>query len=373
MNAYLRFCLKRRWLSKSSCIIFGISFLVSIALLTVDQWLPQQDIITIKWPQHLFEHLESTQTIKFVEGEAMIQVTFIEPAHYIIHAHSTNLPNQTISSMIMFAHQRYILDSFSEDDQNKVVLMLEPTIEHQSPSSSIFSIALISFLYFTLLGFSSTMSNDILSEKHSQALLMILSSYSKNEYFNMKLIQSGLNILIQCLLVLSGVVGSYFIRNHLDQGKGFFTYIYEHGWIPIKLESFKQGFELIASQGQWSYSIILGGLSFIIGLVSCILILLWLSLKAQKSEDIAMIQTPFYLIVVLMFYASLWIGELQGLNQTLSPWLMQIPILSMIFHPLQLSINNQPLFLSITSILIAMGCLIMLLKVSKKSFHTQIL
>jgi hypothetical protein len=373
MNAYLRFCLKRRWLAKSSCIIFGISFLVSIALLTVDKWLPQQDIITIKWPQHLFEHLESTETIRFVEDDAMINITFIEPSHYIIHTHSTNLPNQTISAMIMFAHQRFILDSFSEDDQNKVVLMLEPTIEHQSPSSSILSIALISFLYFTLLGFSSTMSSDILSEKHSQALLMILSSYSKNEYFNMKLIQSGLNILIQCFLGLSGVVSSYYIRNHIDQGKGFFLYIYEHGWISIKLESFQQGFELLTSQGQWSYSIILGGLSFIIGLVSCMLILLWLSLKAQKSEDIAMIQTPFYLLVVLMFYASLWIGELQGLNQALSPWLIQIPILSMIFHPLQLSMNNQPLHLSILSISFAMGCLIMLFKASKKSFNSQIL
>jgi hypothetical protein len=373
MNAYLRFCLKRRWLAKSTLIIFSLSFIVSIAILMVDQWLPQQDIITIKWPSHLFEHLESTETIKFVENDAMINITFVEPSHYIIQTHSTNLPNQTISAMIMYAHQRYILDTFSEDDQNKVVLMLEPVIEHQGPTSSILSIALISFLYFTLLGFSSTMSSDILSEKHSQALLMILSSYTKDEYFNMKLIQSGLNIMIQCFLVFSGTIAAFLIRNHLDHGRELLVYMYEHGWIPIRFESFNDVIELLTGKAQWSYSIIFGGLSFFIGLVSCMLILLWLSLKAQKSEDIAMIQTPFYLLVVLMYYASLWIGELQGLNQSLSPWLMHVPILSMIFHPLQLSMNNQPIILSTLSILIGFGGLILLFKASKKSFHTQIL
>jgi hypothetical protein len=373
MKAYLWFSIKRRWLSKSSIIIFSLSFLVSFALLMVDQWLPQKDVITIQWPSHLYNHLEPTQTIKFVQEEAMINITYYEPSHYIIHAHSTNLPNQTISSMLSYAHQRYVLDSFSEDDQLKVVSMLEPTIEHQSPSSSIMSIAIISFLYFTLLGFSSTMSTEILSEKHSQALLMILSSMSKQEYFNMKLIQSGINIVTQCLLVLSGTGFVFWIRNVLDQGRGLFIFIYEQGWLSVKIESFKSLFELLTSNAQWSLSIILGLTSFSVGLVSCMLILLWLSLKAQKSEDIAMIQTPFYILVVLMYYVSLWIGELQGLNQALSPWLMQIPIFSMIFHPLQLSMNNHSLLASLSSILISTMVLILLMKHSKYSFYKQIL
>lgn len=373
MKTYLWFSVKRRWLSKSSLIIFSLSFLVSFALLMVDQWLPQQDIITIQWPNHLFDHLEPTQTIKFVQEEAMINITYYEPSHYVIHSHSTNLPNQTISSMLSYAHQRYILDSFSEDDQLKIVSMLEPSIEHQSPSSSMLSIAIISFLYFTLLGFSSTMSTEILSEKHSQALLMILSSMSKKEYFNMKLIQSGINVLMQCLLVISGSGIAFWIRNTLDQGRGLFTFVYEQGWLSVKIESFKTLFELLTSNAQWSISIILGLVSFSIGLVSCMLILLWLSLKAQKSEDLTMIQTPFYILVVLMYYASLWIGELQGLNQALSPWLVQIPIFSMIFHPLQLSMNNHSLFSSFSSILISTTVLILLMKHSKHSFYNQIL
>jgi hypothetical protein len=373
MKAYLWFSLKRRWLSKSSLIIFSLSFMVSFALLMVDQWLPQKDIVTIKWPNHLFDHLEPTQTIKFVHEEGMINISFQEPSHYIIHPHSTNLPNQTISTMLRYAHQRYILDSFSEDDQIKVVSMLEPNIEHQTPTSSILSIAIISFLYFTLLGFSSTMSTEILSEKHSQALLMILSSMTKHEYFNMKLIQSGINILMQCVLVIGGCFSALWIRQSLDQGRGLLLYVYEQGWIPLKLDSFNNTIELLTSNTQWSISIIFGFLSFVVGLISCMLILLWLSLKAQKSEDLAMIQTPFYILVVLMYYASLYISELQGLNQALSTYLVHIPILSMIFHPLQLSMNNVAIVHSILSILIALGCLLMLFKHSRLSFNHQIL
>ena len=373
MKAYLWFSLRRRWLSKSSLIILILSFMVSFALLMVDQWLSQQEIVTIKWPDHLFEHLEPAQTIKFVHEEAMINITYQEPSHYIIHPHLTNLPNQTISAMLSYAHQRYILDTFTEDDQMKVVLMLEPNIEHHSPTSSLLSVAIISFLYFTLLGFSSIMSTEILSEKHSQALLMILSSMSKREYFNMKLIQSGVNILMQCILVIGGSISAFWIRYSLDQGSGLLLYIYEQGWISFKFDSFASLIELFKSNTQWSISIIFGFLSFSIGLVSCMLILLWLSLKAQKSEDLAMIQTPFYILVVLMYYASLWIGELQGLNQTLSPYLMHIPILSMIFHPLQLSMNNVSVFHSISSILISSIGLVLILKHSKLSFNHQIL
>jgi hypothetical protein len=117
--------------------------------------------------------------------------------------------------------------------------------------------------------------------------------------------------------------------------------------------------------------VIFAGLSFIIGLMTCMLLLLWMSLKAQRSEEIASIQTPYYILIVLMYYVSLWINELPGFSQSVASWIIHVPILSMIFHPLQLVTNQIPIEVSIFSIIIALSLLIFVFKGSYKAFKTQ--
>lgn len=373
MNAYLWFSLKRRWLAKSSLLIFSLSLLITSALLTVDKWLSPHDVVTIEWPSHLFAHLEQFDGIVFTQNASHIKVEYIEPNTYIIHPHRTNMPNTSISNIIQYAHKRYVLDKFSADMQSNIVKMLEPVIEYENSSTSIASIMMISFLYFALLGFSSNMSSDILGEKHSQALLMILNSMSRKEYFKMKLLQNSINIVVQFILVASGVCLAVWFRSMFDNGTALLSFVYEQGWIAIRIESFNAIADLIFGSLQASLSFVLGSMSFIIGLFTCMLVLLWLSLKAQKSEDLAMIQTPFYICIVLMYYVSLWIGEFSLLNDTISPWLTLLPIMSMIFHPFQLSMNDVPLWLSLSSIGLAVVMLYWVKSKATAAFFKEIL
>lgn len=372
MKAYLWFSLKRRWLSKSALIILALSFFVIIALVTVDFWLSSHEVVTIQWPSHLFEYLEDYDSFLFTEQDSMIHVEYIEPSTYIIHPHQTNVSNQTLVALVKYAHQRYILDTFKEEDQMKIVMMLEPTIQYNQSSSSIGSIMIISFLYFSLLGFSSNMSSDILSEKHSQALLMLLNSMTRKEYFKMKIIQNIINIFAQFALILLGVVSALWIRQGIDQGRGLLSFLYEQGWVNMRFDSFYSILNIILASYQGSISIVLGFISFFIGLFTCMLLLVWISFKAQKSEDLVMIQTPFYITVVLMYYVSLWIGEFAAISQSISPWLTLTPIMSMIFHPFQLSVKEVPLWLSILSIFIAFGVMISVKVHAEKAFIKEI-
>lgn len=354
-----------------SLILLGLSFGITTALIWVDQWLPHHDVISIQWPSHLKDHLEEHESIVFVDEEADITINYEAPAHYVIQPHKTNFPNETLESMIRFAHQRYMLDTFSLENQVKIVMMLEPSIEQESGSSSLLSIIIISFLYFTLLGFISNLSTDVLSEKHSQALMMILATMSKKRYFNMKLLQSFINIVFQIGLVMIGLVSAVGIRVSFDEGRQLLRYIYEQGWIQHHFESINSIIELVINEASMSMSLVFSGLSFLIGLLTCMLILLWLSVKATKSEELAMIQTPFYILIVIMYYASLWISEMQGLNQSLGSVLLHVPILSMIFHPLQLSMYTIPWWSSVLSLFVGTFFLYWIYLRSYRSFNSQ--
>lgn len=372
MMTYLLFSLKRRWFSFGSLIIFGLGFFITLALVFLDMWFIQNQVVTIKWPPHLNTHLEDYDYFEFVDEDAMINISFTQPSLYTIHPHTTNVSSATLTSLITYAHQRYILDQFDTETQNQIVVMLEPMIEtSQSTSSSVFPIMIISFLYFTLLGFSSNLSSDILSEKHSQALLMILSTLKRKDYFLMKVYQSWINIFIQSILVSSSILLAILLRTHVDQGKGLLSFLYEHQWIPIRLESFSQVIQVITDNTHFSLSVLFAGISFVIGLMTCMLFLLWMSLKAQRSEELASIQTPYYILIVLMYYVSLWINELHGFSQSISSWIIHVPVLSMIFHPLQLATNSIPIQVSVLSILIALILLIFTLKGSYHAFKTQ--
>ena len=372
MISYLLFSLKRRWFSFGSLIIFGLGFFITLALVFLDMWFLQNQVVTIKWPTHLSIHLEAYEYFEFTDNDAMINISFSPPSHYTIHPHSTNVSSETLTSLITYAHQRYALEQFDTETQNQIVVMLEPMIEtSQSTSSSVFPIMIISFLYFTLLGFSSNLSSDILSEKHSQALLMILSTLKRKDYFLMKVYQSWINIFIQSMLVSSSILLAIFIRAHIDQGKGLLSFLYEQQWIPLRIESFSQIIRVLTDNSQFSLSVVFAGISFVIGLMTCMLFLLWMSLKAQRSEELASIQTPYYILIVLMYYVSLWINELHGFSQSISSWIIHVPVLSMIFHPLQLATSSVPIQISILSILIALSLLIFILKGSYKAFKTQ--
>lgn len=373
MNAYLFFSLKRRWISKSSLLIFGLSLIVSCLLLTVDKWLATHETVTVEWPSHLFNHLDNYESITFTQTASLIKVEHIEPYTYIIHPHKTNVSNTSLANTIRYAHKRYMLDKFSEEMQSNIVMMLEPVIEYENRSTSVASIMIISFLYFALLGFSSNMSSDILGEKHSQALLMILNAMSRQKYFKMKLIQNIVNIVVQLILVLLGVCIAIWFRIWLDDGAALLSYIYEQGWVMIRFESFKSLGDLIFGSFKGTLSLLLGSISFFVGLFTCMLVLLWLSLKAQKSEDLAMIQTPFYICIVLMYYISLWIGEFSLLNDTISPWLTLMPIMSMIFHPFQLSMSQVPLWISLCSIGVAVATLVWIKSKATTAFINEVI
>lgn len=371
MRAYLWFSIKRRWLSIGSLILFGLSFSITTALFWVDQWLPHNDVISIQWPSHLKEHLEQHESIRYVDEDGDIKIIYEAPSHYVIQPHKTNYPSDTLVSMIKYAHQRYMLDTFSLENQVKIVMMLEPQIEQENVSSSLLSIIVISFLYFTLLGFISNLSTDVLSEKHSQALMMILSTMSKKRYFNMKLLQSFINIVFQIGLVMIGLVSAIGIRVSFDEGRQLLRYVYEQGWLNHHFDTINSIIQLFFKEASMSLSLLFSGLSFFIGLLTCMLILLWFSLKATKSEELAMIQTPFYILIVIMYYASLWISEMQGLNQSLGSILLHVPILSMIFHPLQLSMYAIPWWSSLVSIVVGSSFLYWIYLRSYRSFYRQ--
>ncbi|MCD8574086.1 MAG: hypothetical protein LRY28_00995 [Erysipelotrichaceae bacterium] len=371
MKSYLWFSIQRRWISMGSLILLSLSFSITSVLMWVDHWLPHDEVVSIQWPSHLKEHLEEHESIRFVDEEADISIIYEAPSRYVIQPHKTNLPSDTLESMIRFAHQRSMLDTFSLENQIKIVMMLEPVIEQERGSSSLLSIIIISFLYFTLLGFISNLSTDVLSEKHSQALMMILSTMSKKRYFNMKLLQSLINIVFQIGLVLIGFISAVGIRVLFDQGRELLRYVYEQGWIQHRFESIISIIQLLINETSMSLSLVFSALSFFIGLLTCMLILLWLSVKATKSEELAMIQTPFYILIVIMYYASLWISEMQGLNENFGSILLHVPILSMIFHPLQLSMYAIPWWSSLVSIVVGSGFLYWIYLRSYHSFNTQ--
>lgn len=351
MKTLLKFSFKRRFLNKMT-LFLQIMFIVVITLMFYFDKV--SDLFNLEFNQPIPIYIEpSLRKLIINESEweskgfvlstnkDSISISKVKDV-YTISLVDDVFTQSKIYELLLDNHQKRKENSSNpsvykwlEDYQKIDINFLEYKQEENQFKHQLIILFLTS-IYFMLLNFIAVNSNEIIMEKTSHMIPIILTHVKIGTHFLSKLIIGFSSVLIQIISSM-GIVGLIaYSRYQLDRGEGLIKLLVK--FFPFKLDSVNLDDILKLLDISWNdlYQVLLGLVFILIGILIIQILILILSSKVKTMEEAASIQGPFYLILLIIYYLALSLNTTQSLNSGFGYILSYLPIFSMLIMPMRL-------------------------------------
>ena len=351
MKTLLKFSFKRRFLNKMT-LFLQIMFIAIITLIFYFDKV--SDLFNLEFNQPIPIYIEPSLRkliINETEWESKgfvlstnkdsINISKVKEV-YTISLVEDMFTQSKIYELLLDNHQKRKENSSNpsvykwlEDYQKIEVNFLEYKQEENQFKHQLIILFLTS-IYFMLLNFIAVNSNEIIMEKTSHMIPIILTHVKIRTHFLSKLIIGFSSVLFQIISSL-GVVGLIaYSRYQLDRGEGLIKLLVK--FLPFKLDTVSLDDILKLLDISWNdfYQVLLGIVFILIGILIIQILILILSSKVKTMEEAASIQGPFYLILLIIYYLALSLNTTQSLSSGFGYILSYIPVFSMLIMPMRL-------------------------------------
>lgn len=348
MKTLLKFAFKRRFLNKMTIILQVLFILIVCTVFYMDKIseffnLDFHQPIEIKIENTLRKEIKNedewkSQGFVFTNNLDSIEITKVNKVYQISNVQELSI-QQRIYDLLLRNHKRSLENENNLDWLEKYntihVEFIDSKLDENTFKQQIIILFLTS-IYFMMLNFIAVNSNEIIMEKTSHMIPIILSSVKIRVHFLTKLIIGFCSVLFQIISSI-GIVGLIgFLRYKLDQGQGLIRLILK--FLPIQIDDFSitELFKLLDFKRSDFYLVLLGLLFILLGIFLIQICILILSSKVKTMEEAASIQGPFYLILLIIYYLALSLNTTHALSSGLGYILSFVPIFSMLIMPMRL-------------------------------------
>lgn len=381
MRTLLKFALKRRFFNKISLSLQVLFILIVFGLLYVDKlsvWLGldihepyritfSNNIVIDKIDGDLWEN----QGFQLVKDKADIYIDFDASAYRVEGVRDVIL-KQRIQAILLIQHKQNILKTsqesvhaWLEDYENIQVYFEEIEIEQTSFKAQL-ALVFLTGLYFMLLNFIAVNSGEIIMEKTTHIMPLILSSVSTRAHFISKLILGMFSVMFQIVSSILIVGLGLYLRFRYDRFLGLIQAASKYLAMP-EFE-FELLFKLFDFNIHDLQRIGLALVFMLVGIFIVQLLILVLASQVKNAEEAAAIQGPFYLVLLLIYYLSLSIQSPASLSHGLGYHLSFVPVLSMLMMPIRIFTQDLVLVEILSSLTISFALIILLLSVTYPSY-----
>jgi ABC-2 type transport system permease protein len=304
-----------------------------------------------------------------------IQIQFKEDG-YSVGGHLSTEDQQFIDHLIHGYHRITMVEKMPDHLVSLVDQVMIANIEWENipeePDNHLGFIVITS-IYFMLLSFSTAVANEVVNEKTSNVIEVILTSVSHKEHYYSKLLIGWFTMLSQLVIHGLGLIFWMMVRVAFDSGKGMLKLLYRWQWISIQYQSIEewlQSFNIgIAEIG----TVILCAIFLMLGILLVQLLMVLVSVHINSIEEAAAIQGPFYLGMLVVYYMAIFINSSEQLNQGWGYLFSYTPILSMLFMPSRLLSTNVMLSELLLSLGIALLTLMICLILGEEHYRKNLL
>lgn len=351
MKTLLQFSFKRRFLNKMT-LFLQIIFILVISIMFyfdkisellnlefnkpipiyIEPNLRKLIVNEAEWKNKGFEFTTKKESITISYSKDVYSITLVDDL----------MTQSKIYDLLLDNHQKRKESSSNssvyrwlEDYRSIDVDFLEYKYEDNQFKHQIIILFLTS-IYFMLLNFIAVNSNEIIMEKTSHMIPIILTHVKIKTHFISKLIIGFASVLFQIISSL-GIVGLIgYSRYQLDKGEGLIRLLVK--FLPFKLDSFNLDdiLKLLDLSMNDLVQVSIGLVFILIGIFTIQILILILSSKVKTMEEAASIQGPFYLVLLIIYYLALSLNTTQSLSSNLGLTLSYIPIFSMLIMPMRL-------------------------------------
>ena len=351
MKTLLRFSFKRRFLNKMT-LFLQVLFIVVIGLMFYFDKV--SDLLNLEFNAPIPIYIESSlrkliineeewknKGFEFTTSKDSIQINKKDKLYTITQVNDIYTQSKIYELLLDNHQKRKESDSNSSvqtwlEDYQKIEVNFQEFKQEDNQFKHQLIILLLTSIYFMLLNFIAVNSNEIIMEKTSHMIPIILTHVKIKEHFLSKLIIGFVSVLIQIISSI-GVIGIVaFSRYQYDQGEGLIRLIIK--FLPIKLESFNLEDILLLLNLSWNdaYQVLIGLVFILMGIFIIQICILILSSKVKTMEEAASIQGPFYLILLIIYYLALSLNTTQSLTDGIGYTLSFVPVFSMLIMPMRL-------------------------------------
>lgn len=381
MRTLLKFALKRRFFNKISLSLQALFILIVFGLLYVDKlsaWLgldihePYQitfsnNIDIDKIDGDLWEN----QGFQLVKDKADIYIDF-DALTYRVEGVSDVILKQRIQAILLIQHKQNILKTSQEsvhawlEDYENIQVHFEEIEVEQTSFKSQLALVFLTGLYFMLLNFIAVNSGEIIMEKTTHIMPLILSSVSTRAHFISKLILGMFSVMFQIVSSIMIVGLGLYLRYRNDRFRGLIQAASKYLALP-EFE-FELLFKLLDFNFRDLQRLGLALMFMLVGIFIVQLLILVLASQVKNAEEASAIQGPFYLVLLLIYYLSLSIQSPASLSHGLGYHLSFIPVLSMLMMPIRIFTQDLVFVEILSSLTISIALIILLLSVSYPSY-----
>lgn len=399
MKELIRFSLFRRFNNKSTklfnliiFIVIGCACFSDFIIDFVNPSFNEKEIIYVKGIdenllQYLNDHGEDAYLFKVLkkkektvlnEGNMILES---KDNQFVLHS-KYELDAMTISSFsvnLTRYHKDKMMDDIEDKEllaaYNQEVIVENKTLKQNEISSdkSNLIFMFVTSVYFMMLSFVSGVASEVVNEKATKTLELILTSVSAKTHFYSKLFVGWLVIVMQGIASISYIIFWLLIRSIYDQGIGVITLIKKLNIIEIKGSNFYSvlvNFDFSFAFFEKVFYILI---FLLIGILIVQLVLVIVSSFVSSIEEASNIQAPFYLLLLGFYYLVLAINNPHELSEGIGFYLSFVPFMNMLLMPCRILIQDVPILQMLISASISLYLVYMILTKGSKVYERGVL
>lgn len=397
MKNLIMFSLKRRFLNKATIILnillfvlLGCGFFADklVLLIKPDLFSP----LTIYVDDHLWENKElffddnSLYEIYPYDNQEISENEYVlyhgNPEWIVQSLYAVNAVDmQKITIIIQQYQQNEWLSSSKLNQLTEIKEVLNPVIVSRVLSETLnidsdkqnMMFVVITSIYFMMLSFSSVIANEVVYEKTSKILELILTSVSAKVHFLSKMFIGWLTITIQTLFTGFFFVFWVFYRQIYDHGHDLLDFFYKLGLIKVEANTFSEFLTKLNIDHDIIMLFLLGLAFLFLGILFLQMIMVIVSSFVTSIEESSNIQSPCYLILLVIYYFTLSINTPYQMSAGIGYYLSFVPFFSMLFMPCRLLLQTVPLYEIIISLAIAFIAILLVIDFGSHIYKLGIL
>ncbi|MGI6607704.1 MAG: hypothetical protein ACOX1F_01810 [Erysipelotrichaceae bacterium] len=342
MKELIKFDLKRRFFNRTAVIVNILLFVMILCCFHIDYILQDEIYIdTVLIDTSLIEYSEMFMELSDEELVYKISDKENKENEVILHLNEKwqiitryELNQQTKERIISdikkavikkykLSHQfmSFFIDEFVNINP-EIIVKNEEIID-----GSIVIILAVSF--FLIINYGCTSSNEIIIEKSSGVLNIVLTNIDAKKHLLEKIIVSYLIFLIQTCMTICQLLFGYLIRFLQDECSGLLVYI--NRFLIVSAES--------AGGKMMTGKLLLVLIIMILNLLLIQLIIILVTSKYTNGQQMASFQGLLYVGLLIIYYLIMIISE-QLTKSGIIRYLSYLPLCSMIFASQRIITGN---------------------------------
>ncbi|HPX33100.1 MAG TPA: hypothetical protein PLT36_06310 [Erysipelotrichaceae bacterium] len=375
MKELIKFDLRRRFINKTTTIVNILLFVMILCGFHIDYILKEETIInTVLVDTSLIEYSElftelSDEHLRYKisdkENKKSEVILHLDEEWQIITKYElnesvkeriTNDIKKVITEKYKLSHQ--FLSSFIDEYVNinpEIVVKSEEIIDGSM-------VIMLAISFFLIINYGCTSSNEIIIEKTSGVLNIILTNMNAERHLLEKIIVSYIIFIIQMMILICQLFASYLIRFVQDRCLGLQTFISRF---------------LIVSATDVSMDLTVEKLMLIVllmifNLLLIQLIILLITSKYTNGQQMASFQGLLYVGLLIIYYLVMIFSE-QLIKSKLISYLCYLPLFSMILIPQKIISSTISTFESILALMLVVIAIIATIIKGSDSYKRNLL